>query len=213
MERNSLMEKIFDKENKSYTQILKVNRINKRIVIPMLVVVLMITMACNISYEGIDFTDKPETPLIEINPETEEQSQPQMPQQAVPTPEPTYQREESKDPEAEAEKSETNEYSVTAENFDCICQVNGNVTQVLSVKGDQLFFGEGEGEQVYEKIGENTYKRSWMGYYILREDGKDTKVDEEQSTVIILTDNGHIMEHYKGSNSSPCCVYTFTQTK
>ncbi len=207
------MEKNFDKENKSDTQNFKVNRVNKRVVIPMLVVVLMITIACNISYEGIDFTDKPETPLIEINTETEEQLNPSMPEQAVPTPEPTYQREESKDPESESEKSETNEYSVTAENFDCICQVNGNVTQALSVKGDQLFFGEGEGEQVFEKIGENTYKRSWMGYYILVVDGKDTQVDEERSAVIILTNDGYLMEHYQGSNSSPCCVYTFTQTK
>ena len=83
----------------------------------------------------------------------------------------------------------------------------------VKCQGDQLFFGEGEGEQVFEKIGENTYKRSWMGYYILVVDGKDTQVDEERSAVIILTNDGYLMEHYQGSNSSPCCVYTFTQTK
>ena len=78
------MEKNFDKENKSDTQNFKVNRVNKRVVIPMLVVVLMITIACNISYEGIDFTDKPETPLIEINTETEEQLNPSMPNKRFP---------------------------------------------------------------------------------------------------------------------------------
>jgi hypothetical protein len=91
--------------------------------------------------------------------------------------------------------------------------VDGDVSQALSVKGDQLFLGTGEGEQVYEKIGANTYKRSWMGYYILNVDGIDTKVDEERSDVIILTANGYIMEHYQGSNSSPCCVHTFTKKK
>ena len=196
----------FDKNNKTGTPNGKKNRENRRLIIAILVVVLLLTMACI----GGDI----EVNLVPEKTATEEENwRPSIRQQPVSMPEPTYQREESQGSEAVSGNVETNEYSVTAENFDCICQVDGNVTQALSVKGDQLFLGTGADEQVYERIGENTFKRSWMGYYISRVDGIDTKVDEERSVVIILTDNGYSMEHYQGSNSSPCCVHTFTKMK
>ena len=197
---------IFDKNNKTGTPNGKTNKGNRRVIFAVLVVVLLLTMACI----GGDI----EVNLVPDKTATEEENwRPSIRQQPVSTPEPTYQREESQGSEAVSGNVETNEYSVTAENFDCQCQVDGDVSQALSVKGDQLFLGTGEGEQVYEKIGANTYKRSWMGYYILNVDGIDTKVDEERSDVIILTANGYIMEHYQGSNSSPCCVHTFTKKK
>ena len=105
------------------------------------------------------------------------------------------------------------EYSVSATDFDCTCQVDGNVTQAIRVEGDQLFLGGVGDEQVYDKISENKYKRSWMGYYISVVDGEEIRVDEEKSTVITLTDTGYVMEHISGTGSSPCCFHTFTQIK
>ncbi len=69
----------------------------------------------------------------------------------------------------------------------------------------------GEVTQVYEKTGGSSYKRSWMGYYILVVDGKDTQVDEERSVVMTLTDTGYTMEDFQGTSAFPCCIHTFTQ--
>lgn len=56
-----------------------------------------------------------------------------------------------------------------------------------------------------------------MGYYILMsgegDQAMETKVEEENITVIILTSNGYVMESYQGSSGSPCCYYTFTVEK
>ncbi len=201
-----------DKNIMAVTHNPKMNRINTRVVIPIIVTVLLFTMACTISYEGINFGSDPDIEFIEDQTATAEHVLQPIPEQVVSTPEPAYQPHQSQGSEAQAENVETNEYAVSATNFDCVCQVDGNVTKKLSVKGDQLFIGEGEGAQVYDKIGDNTYKRSWMGYYILTVDGKDTEVEEERSVVIILTDNGYVMEHYQGSSASPCCFHTFTKT-
>jgi hypothetical protein len=66
---------------------------------------------------------------------------------------------------------------------------------------------------VYDKVGENTYQKTEMGYYILKsgegDQATETKVEEEDRTVIILTSSGYVMENYKGEESSPCCFYTF----
>ena len=187
-------------------------------VVPYLLTILLITLACEIGSVGgpvfIFGGDETPNPMAEyfsgtdaMIPKNESETTLQEPEDKP------LETQDSVNVNAETDNASSNEYSVTATNFDCVCQVDGNVTQEFSVKGDQLFIGVGEGEQVYEKISENTYKRSWMGYYILRVDGKDTEVDEEQSVVIILTDNGYIMEHYQGSNSSPCCFHTFIKTK
>lgn len=165
-------------------------------------------------YEGPDAI-KTATPKTDygtgetvITPEVEEAVEP-----SISTPAPTSLPEEPLGLDEEAAEVETNEYSVSATNFDCTCQVDGNVTQAISIRGDQLFLGVGDDQQVYDKISENKYKRSWMGYYISVIDGEETKVDEEKSVVITLTDTGYVMEHFSGSSGSPCCFHTFTQIK
>ena len=143
---------------------------------------------------------------------TSEVLEPTTPIQAAPMQEPAYQPEVSQGSEEVNHNAGINEYSVSAQDFNCICQVDGNVNVELRVNGDQLEVIDTNGDvQVYDKIGENTYKRSWMGYYIDMTGGKETKVDEEKSVVIILTNNGYIMEHYSGTESSPCCIHTFTK--
>lgn len=193
----------------------------KHMFIP-LFVILLLTMACAIGYEGLQIGDDPEIDKILDLTATTENAQPSTAEQPVSTPEPTSQPVLPPQPEAQTEpETETaglKEYSVAATNFNCTCQVSGNVTVEFNIKGDQLEYPNGGGGvDVYEKIGENTYKRSWMGYYILSsgegEDATETKVDEERSVVIILNDSGYVMEHYQGTSSSPCCFYTFTNTK
>ncbi|MDK2980878.1 MAG: hypothetical protein PWQ55_1225 [Chloroflexota bacterium] len=77
-------------------------------------------------------------------------------------------------------------------------------------------FGGGE-PQVFEKIGENQYQITRMGYYILREKegdpSSDIRVDREERTVITFTDTGYVMENYQGEDASPCCYYTMTKVK
>jgi len=191
---------------------------NKKNVFIPLFVIIMITMACTISYEGIAIGDNPEIEKMEDLTATAEGWQPSIPEQAVSTPEPTYQPVVPQSSEAEPDNAGPKEYAVTATNFDCTCQVDGNVTVEFNFKGDQLeFTNAGGGVDIYEKIGENTYKRSWMGYYILSsgegDEATETKVEEERSAVIILNDSGYVMEHYQGSSSSPCCFHTFTHSK
>ena len=143
---------------------------------------------------------------------TSEVLEPSTPIQAAPLQEPVYQPEASQGSDETPSNSGINEYSVSAQDFNCICQVSGNVSVELRVNGDQLeIIDPGGNAEVFDKIGENTFKRSWMGYYIDTTGGKETKVDEEHSVVIILTNNGYMMEHYKGSEISPCCIYTFTK--
>lgn len=175
-------------------------------------------MACTISYEGVAIGDDPDINKIEDMTATAEMSQPSLPIQAESTPEPDRPPKAAQEPQTETKNTGPNEYAVTATNFDCTCQVDGNVTVEFNFKGDQLEVkNSGGGVDVYDKIGENTYKRSWMGYYILTSgegDNKtETKVEEERSTVIIINDKGYVMEHYQGSSASPCCFHTFTQTK
>jgi hypothetical protein len=177
-------------------------------------------MACTIGYEGVAFGSDPEVEKIEDLTATAENAQSTMPDQPAFTPEPTVSpaKTQASDPAPEKENVELKEYSVSATNFNCVCQVNGNVTPEFHFNGDQLEMSNREGGvEVYEKIGENTYKRSWMGYYILvsgsGDDKTETRVDEERSVVIIFNDSGYVMEHYQGSSSSPCCFHTFTQLK
>ena len=102
----------------------------------------------------------------------------------------------------------SHEYSVIATNFECTCQATANMTVDFNFKGDQVEITNGGGgaTMVYDKIGENQYQRSFMEYYILTsgEGGQttQTKVEEEQRTLINLTGNGYVMESYKGSSSS-----------
>lgn len=110
------------------------------------------------------------------------------------------------------------EYAVSAEDFTCVCQVAGNVTTNFNFKENQLeILNASGGAEVYDKIAENTYKRSFMGSYILQSGSgaevTSTVVEEEKHVIIILTDDGYVMEHYSGEENSPCCFHTFTIQK
>ncbi|MBE0688093.1 MAG: hypothetical protein IH585_19020 [Anaerolineaceae bacterium] len=110
--------------------------------------------------------------------------------------------------------SEDQDYSVSATNFGCTCSVDSNTMSIsLDINGDQLTYAG----NVYNKIADNTYKRSYMGYYILQsgegENITQTQVDEERHDLIIITNDGFISEHYQGDEGSPCCYHTFTTQK
>lgn len=191
----------------------------KRILIPLFIIV-MISMACSFGYEGVNFGSDPDIEKIEDLTATAEgawNGQHLLSTPEAATPEPPQPANVPQSSEGQSSVAGAHEYSVTATNFDCTCQVNGNATVEFVFKGDQLEVPNGDTVDVYEKIAENTYKRSWMGYYILTSGEGDqmteTRVDEERSAVIILNENGYIMEHYQGSSASPCCYHTFTKNK
>lgn len=107
-----------------------------------------------------------------------------------------------------------NEYAVSGTNNGCICSVDNPTMSIeLKIDGNQLEYAG----NIYNKISENTYKRSYMGYYILvsgeGENKTSTQVDEERHDIIILTDDGFISEHYQGDEGSPCCYHTYTLNK
>jgi hypothetical protein len=211
------MIKIFNKKIKPQTQNFKAQRVNRHVLIFCIVGVIMVTIACNSNpLFGISTTPDydPEIVIIVNGTEsTTERLEPTKPEHSGSMPEPVTQPEKSQGSDTETNLDGIKEYSVTATNDTCICQVDGNVNVELRVNGDQLeVIDSAGGVQVYDKIGENTYKRSWMGYYINVTDGVETKVDEEKSVVIILNNNGYIMEHYSGTESLPCCTHTFTKT-
>ena len=210
------MVKNINKTVKPSIQNHEMRRMNRRVVIPLIVGVIFVTMACIGGSEspwwGSNYSKEDEDASQSVD-VIEEDSASSAPEQPVSRPQPANQSGASQSSQAEINNGGTNEYSVSAQDFNCICQVDGNVNVELRVNGDQLEVVDANGgAQVYEKIGENTFKKSWMGYYILMVDGVETKVDEERSTVITLNDNGYTMEHYQGSESSPCCIHDFTQT-
>ncbi len=188
----------------------------------MVSIMISMTLACAIGYEGLQISDDPE-PSDAISELIAQQTfeaniaeEPAQETQASAV-------EENQAPEVpalsgssgvESDLSRPNEYSLTAQNFNCTCSVDGN-NQVVEFKfnGDQLEYAG----NVYDKIAENTYKRSFMGYYILEsgegENKTSTKVDEERHVIIILTDDGFNLEHYQADEGSPCCYYTFKMEK
>jgi hypothetical protein len=178
--------------------------------------IILLSMACFISNEGIS-DDDPNKPYQQVLEEQTLEAQfgpPIEEGESASTPEPEYRPIESQGgSDAERVNNGSNEYSVNATNFECICQVDGNVSSKFTFTGNQL---ELNGE-IYDKIDENRYKRSFMGYYILDSGSGDavtsTVVEEEKHVIIILTGSGYIMEHYSGDASSPCCYHTFTIEK
>lgn len=192
-----------------------------------LIVIVVLAMACSFGYEGVNFGSDPDVEKIEDLTATAEGAQLLQPMPEISTPEPTAPPSAPQNPpaptppqnsEPQTNTSGPKEYSVSATNFDCICQVSGNQTVEFIFKDNHLEVPNAAGgTDVYEKIGENQYKRTWMGYYILvsgeGDQKTETRVDEERSAVIIINDNGYVMEHYQGSSSSPCCFHTFTNVK
>ena len=160
-------------------------------------VLLAVVMACDITMEGINFSDDPtpeeieRTKMAEFLTEWENQTTESglssvdggpVPETAVPTAE--------SDTEAALPQNstETRTYSVTATNNGCICSVDGNDVErtfVFSDSGLEVFYSPGVPTE-YIKTGENTYTRSYMGYYIL--DGEE--VPEEKKDVITFTEYG-----------------------
>jgi len=192
----------------------------KKLAIPLVLIISFILLACSISYEGINWSGDEEsnrlstgTALQELlNGITEE-----APSSRIGGPLPVAEPTNVPQPTAVAEPipvpvtNTTTEYSVTAQNFDCICEATGTVTQEYKVEGDQLLIGG----MVFDKVGTNCYRRSWMGYYILvsgeGDNQTETQVEESRSSVITLTETGYIMENYQGDSGSPCCINTFTK--
>ena len=68
----------------------------------------------------------------------------------------------------------SHEYSVNATNFECTCQATDNMTVDFNFTGNQVEFTNGGGgaTMVYDKIGDNKYQRSVMGYYIFNQWGR-----------------------------------------
>ncbi len=180
-------------------------------------VLLTVALACDLTTEGVNFSDDPSPEEIErtkmsvLMTDVAETWQAESPsssvdgaavvETAVPTAESDTAAAQPQD------SAETRAYSVEAVNYDCICSVDGDVEVSFNIKGDTLEFFHSPGVPTeYTKIGENTYSRSFMGYYIL--DGEE--VDEQKQVVITFTDTGYTMEHFSGDLSSPCCVHTFT---
>lgn len=189
----------------------------KKLVIPLTLFMLFILLACfsapSLTEEEISSREQTATALQEMVNELMEET----PSSEVDAPAPPVQPTEAvkpttvTDPTSAPVSSTSTEYSVTAQNFDCICSETGTATRELTVVGDHLHIGD----EVYDKVEGNSYKRSWMGYYILVSgegaNKTETKVDELKTVIIILTDTGYILENYSGDSGSPCCIYAFTR--
>ena len=194
----------------------------KKLAIPLILFILIVLLACSIGYEGIVITDDEESIRLQTgtairemvdkyNEELSSSKGDVLPTVVEPTK--AVQPTAVTDPIPVPSTSTTTEYSVTAQNFNCICQDTGTVTQEFSIINDQLHIGD----MIFDKIDTNSYSRSWMGYYILvsgeGDNQTETQVEESRSSVVILTDTGYIMENYQGNNGSPCCINTFTTNK
>ena len=189
----------------------------RKVVFVICFVLLAIALACDITREGIIFSDDPSPEEIERTRmsslmtdvagtwQAESSSSSVDGAPVAETAAPTARADTAAElPQVSAE---TRTYSVEATNYDCICAVDGDVEITFNLKGDTLEVFHSPGVPTeYTKIGENTYSRSFMGYYIL--DGEE--VDEQKQAVITFTDTGYTMEHFSGDLSSPCCIHTFT---
>jgi hypothetical protein len=189
------------------------HHMNRHVVISLLIAILAFSVACSLFHGEKDESSFQQEIVGMLA--TKDGSEPATTEVSGSAQEPEYQPGESQRSAVKPEMQGVKEYSVSAQNFSCICQeVSGYVTRELRVVDDQLEIVGADGSvQRYEKTGENTYKRSWMGYSILVEDGKRTKVDREESVVVTLTENGYIMEQYSGTEGSACCSHTFTQAE
>lgn len=196
----------------------------KKFVMPIILITLLLTLACSYALEGISIGDpnEPNDPISEMFAQEtldamDAEAAGSAPAEA--TPEPKYQSVTIPGSDMERVVAGSHEYSVNATNFECTCQATDNMTVDFNFTGDQVEITNGGGGAtlVYDKIGENKYQRTFMGYYIITsgegDQATETKVDEEQHVLISLTSNGYVMESYEGSSGSPCCYYTFTIEK
>ena len=207
------MERIPDSNQKNTSHNRKTHQLKKYAVVSLLIAVLMFSVACALFNSEKDEASFQQEIIGMIA--TKGDSEPEATEAPGSADEPAQQSGQPQSSGDVSVASGPNGYTVSAENFNCVCQeVSGIVTQELRVEDDHLEIVDADGVGiVYEKIGENTYKRSWMGYYILKNEGEDTgtKVDREEWVVITLTDDGYSMSQYREDESSPCCIHTFTQ--
>ena len=206
------MGRISKSKYKSFAYNSAAHHMNKYAVILLLITILMVSVACSLFHSEKDEASFQQEIIGILGTEDVSEAEPTEAFSSAQEP-----AQSSGPAQGSAEVSGvlgTDDYLVTSENFTCTCQeVTGVVTKELRVVDDHLEIVDADGNvRVYDKIGENTYKKSVMGYYILVVDGQDTKVDREESTVVTLTDDGYTMSNYQGEDSSPCCIYTFTQT-
>jgi hypothetical protein len=193
-------------------------------------VLFFVAMACSISYHGLAVGEDDERPkdifdemhevetvdtiLGQMTQAPDEESTPEPGHQAAaPASAPAV---AAAGTDVEQSASGPHEYSSVSSNFTCICQESGNLVVDFQFSEGQAEIGFGGGEpEVFEKIGENQYQNTRMGYYILREregdPSSDVKVDREERTVITLTDTGYVMDNYHGEDTSPCCRFTMTK--
>ena len=195
-----------------------------KFVVPMLLITFFLTLSCSIGLEGISIGDAQE-PVNPIKEMFEQETLEAMDTEeagsapAEATPASDYQPVIPSGSNMERVVAGSHEYSVNANNFECTCQATDDMKVDFNFTGNQVEITNGGGgaTMVYDKIEDNKYQRSFMGYYILSSGEGDqvteTKVEEEHRTVIILTSSGYVMESYKGSSSSACCYYTFTVKK
>lgn len=208
-------------KNNDYRQAQKQNskfiRVKRYIKFLSIISVSILLMGCWIAELWVDMSDSnfwqnDEVQIVGDQEQIKENSEQKSPNDSASLSEAPNQPGEPQSSKEITNNVGMNEYSVSAQDFNCICQVNGNVNIELRVNENKLEIIHPNGEvEMFEKIGENTYKKTWMGYYIDTTGGKETKVDEERSAIIILNNNGYILEHYQGSESSPCCIYTYTK--
>lgn len=208
-------------KNNDYMQAQKQNskfiRVKRYIKFLSIISVSILLMGCWIAELWVDMSDSnfwqnDEVQIVGDQEQIKENSEQKSPNDSASLSEAPNQPGEPQSSKEITNNVGMNEYSVSAQDFNCICQVNGNVNIELRVNENKLEIIHPNGEvEMFEKIGENTYKKTWMGYYIDTTGGKETKVDEERSAIIILNNNGYILEHYQGSESSPCCIYTYTK--
>ena len=192
------------------------------VIIGLLSTLLLLTLACAIGYEGLQISDDPE-PQNPLEVLIQEQTEPLVGDDALEsasaaTPAAGYQAVEPSGSTMEETLAGKNVYSVSATNFECTCQATNNMKVDMNFTGNQLeITNEGGAPMIYEKVADNKYQRTFMGYYLLTSgegaDTTETKVEEENRTVIILTGTGYVMENYKGTGTSPCCYYDFTLNK
>ena len=196
----------------------------KKFALPILIAVLLSLLACSFGYGGVNWGIDEDVEKIYSMTETasapgyEPITSGGIPVNRVDEPEEPPEPASVTAPSAPS--SEVNltgdpvEYAVSGTNNGCTCSVGGNMMIDLDIQDDKLFFNLTDGTSFeFAKVGPNTYKRSYMGYYINvnSETGEETRVDEEQHTVIILTEDGFISEYYQGTEGSPCCFHTYTR--
>ena len=193
----------------------------KKFALPILILIILLTIACGIGppSEGIAWVQE----MTEMaNEELEENLTSGNTPEPIEKPAATSEPDDQPGPSSPAEISGVTgdfvEYSVTGTDNGCVCSVGGNMMISLEVQDEQLFFNLPDGtSQEFQKINDNTFKRSYMGYYILVDKTVnpeiETRVDEEKHDIITLTQDGFVMEHFKGNESSPCCYHTYTRVE